>query len=219
MGEKMTISRRSLLVTGALSTAPALGRTQSLTPVRLMVVRRMGLSPTNQCVAPCIRGSIYDVSYMAGSLDDTLLPLLKTLKPVCDVIERPWKDNKPYVSAIPKGIYSASVRTDKTKPWMDNENKLWRLELAGALMQRSAIQFHYGKDVNWSEGCFIVGSLLQSGDAAGVTARYCSVENGEAAVAALRAVVTATGRDSKKISVGVTDDSGLFPGLQPKEPC
>jgi hypothetical protein len=183
-----------------------------------MVVRRMGLSPTNQCVAPCIRGSIYDVSDLSGSLDDTLLPLLKARKPVCDIIERPWKDNTPNVSAIPKGVYAATVRTDKTKPWMTNENRLWRLELAGT-PKRSAIQFHYGQDVAWSEGCFIVGSLLQAGDAAGVTARYCAVEDGEVAVVALRSVVTATGRDPKKISVGVTDDSGLFPGLQPKEPC
>lgn len=212
------ISRRDLLLAGVAGAAPALARAQQLQPVRLMVVRRMGLSPTNQCVAPCIRGSIYDVSDLAGKLDDTLLPLLKARKPVCDVIERPWKDNKPNVSAIAKGVYAASVRTDKTKPWMSNENRLWRLELAGT-PKRSAIQFHYGQDVAWSEGCFIVGSLLQAGDEAGVTARYCAVENGEAAVAALRAVVTATGRDPKKISVGVADDTGLFPGLQPKEPC
>jgi len=186
--------------------------------VRLLVVRRMGLSPTNQCVAPCIRGSIYDVSDMTRKIDDTLLPRLKTRKAVCEVIERPWKDNKSNVSAIPKGVYNASIRTDKTKPWMSNQNRLWRLELGGT-NPRSAIQFHYGQDVAWSEGCFIVGSLLQAGDGAGVTARYCAVDNGEAAVAALRAVVTAAGRDPNRISVGVTDDSGLFPGLQPKEPC
>lgn len=211
--------RRKFLIASIAGAVPALVPAQQLLPVRLMVVRRMGLTPTNQCVAPCIRGSIYDVSDTSGVLDDTLLPVLKTRKPVCDVIERPWKDNKPYVSAIPKGTYAAYVRNDKKKPWMINENRQWRLELIGTEPKRSAIQFHYGLDVAWSEGCFIVGSLLQSGDEAGVTARYCAVENGEAAVAALRAVVTATGRDPKKISVGVVDDSGLFPGLQPKEPC
>lgn len=212
------ISRRDVFVAGVAGAAPIFGLAQQLVPVRLMVVRRMGLLPTNQCVAPCIRGSIYDLSDIAGKLDDTLLPLLKTRKPICDVIERPWKDNKPNVSAIPKGVYAASVRTDKTKPWMTHENRVWRIELGGT-PQRSAIQFHYGQDVGWSEGCFIVGTLLQAGDEAGVTTRYCAVDNGEAAVAALRAVVTATGRDPKKISLGVADDSGLFPGLQPREPC
>lgn len=212
------ILRRDVLAAGLAGLGWNYAFAQQLTPVRLMVVRRLGLSPTNQCVAPCTRGSVYDVSDLPGSLDDTFLPLLKLRKPVCDVIERPWKDNQPNVSSIPKGVYSASIRSDKTKPWMNNENRSWRLELAGT-PKRSAIQFHYGEDVAWSEGCFIVGTLLQSGDSAGITARYCAVEKGEAAVAALRAVVTAAGRDPKKVSIGVVDDSGLFPGLQPKEPC
>jgi hypothetical protein len=214
-------NKRRLLTSGALIPIvfPRLLAAQQLTPVRLLVLRRTGLSPTNQCVAPCVRGSIYDVSDLKESLDDLLLPLIKNRKPICDVIERPWKDNKPNTSSIPKGVYTASVRADKTKPWMTNENRWWRIELSGTKPQRSAIQFHYGQDVSWSEGCFIVGSLLQKGDDAGVTKRYCSVENGEAAVAALRSVVTSPGRDVSKISVGVFDDSGMFAGLQPKEPC
>lgn len=191
---------------------------QGLLPIRLMVVRRPGLSPTNQCVAPCTRGSIYDVTTLAGSLDTTILPALKLLTPICDVIERPWRDNKQNVSSVKKGTYRASVRTDKTKDWMTNEDRLWRIELAGT-SPRTSIQFHYGNDVSWSEGCFIVGALLQKGDDAGITRRYCAVENGEAAIAALRAVVTAPGRDHKNITVGVADDAGLFPDLSPKAPC
>ncbi|OWY30137.1 hypothetical protein CEJ42_05870 [Herbaspirillum robiniae] len=191
---------------------------QKLVPVRLMVVRRLGLAPTNQCVAPCIRGSIYDLSTQAAPLDQTVLPLLKTLVPICDVIERPWKGNQANVSSIPKGIYTASVRTDASKPWMKSLDQKWRLELGGTA-PRSAIQFHYGMDVSWSEGCFIVGTLLQKGDASGITTRYCKLENGEAAIAALRAVVMANGRDPKNITIGVADDSDLFPGMRPSEPC
>jgi Family of unknown function (DUF5675) len=213
------VSRRSFLVSSALVATPLWVDAQQLIPVRLLVLRRIGLSPTNQCVAPCTRGSIYDVSDLNENPSDALLPVLKTRKPICDVIERAWKDNKPNTSSIPKGVYTASVRTDKTKPWMTNENRWWRIELAGTNLQRSAIQFHYGQDVSWSTGCFIVGTVLQKGDDAGVTKRYCSVENGEAAVAALRAAVSAPGRDASKISIGVFDDAGMFAGLQPKEPC
>jgi hypothetical protein len=213
------ISRRKLVVSASTVVLPLPAVSQQLIPIRLFVVRRIGLSPTNQCVAPCIRGSIYDISDLQVNPDDSLMPLLKARKPICDVIERPWNDNKPKLSSIPKGVYAASVRTDKTKTWMTNENRWWRIELAGANLQRSAIQFHYGQDVSWSKGCFIVGTVLQKGDDAGVTKRYCSVENGEIAVAALRAVVMAPGRDTSRISVGVFDDSGLFAGLQPKEPC
>lgn len=213
------ISRRSFLLSSALVASPLWVDAQQLIPVRLVVVRRLGLSPTNQCVGSCIRGSVYDVSDLSGNLNDALLPLLKLRKPLCDVIERPWKDNKPNVSSVPKGVFTASVRTDRTKPWMTNENRWWRIELVGTKLERSAIQFHYGQDVSWSEGCFIVGSLLQRSDDAGLTNRYCSVENGEVAVAALRAAVSAPGRDTSKISIGVFDDAGLFAGMQPKEPC
>jgi hypothetical protein len=178
----------------------------------------MGLSPTNQCVAPCIRGSVYNFSDQDAPLDQTILPLLAGRKPICDVIERPWKDNRPNVSSVPKGIYTAHVRSDRTKAWMTTENRAWRIELEG-LQPRTAIQFHFGQDETWSQGCFILGSLLQKGDGSGITDRYCKVENGEAAVAALRAIVNGTGLDPKKITIGVVDDSNLFPGLQPKAPC
>lgn len=211
-------TRRLILATAVATIAPIPLMAQILKPVRLLVVRRMGLSPANQCVAPCIRGSIYDISDQAGALDQTILPLLISRKPVCDVIERPWKDNASNISSIPKGIYTAHVRNDRTKTWMNNEDRAWRIELGG-VSRRTAIQFHYGEDVAWSQGCFILGTLLQAGDAAGITNRYCKVENGEAAVAALRAAVNGTGLNPKSITIGVVDDANLFPGLQPKAPC
>lgn len=211
-------TRRHVLTSALVALAPIPLLAQELKSVRLLVVRRMGLSPTNQCVAPCIRGSIYNLSDQDAPLDQTILPLLAARKPICDVIERPWKDNRPNVSSVPKGIYTARVRTDRTKAWMTNENRAWRIELEG-LQPRTAIQFHFGQDETWSQGCFILGSLLQKGDSGGITDRYCKVENGEAAVAALRAAVNGTGLDPKKITIGVVDDSNLFPGLQPKSPC
>ena len=212
------LGRRSFLGAASIGCLSLTCHAQALLPVKLMVVRRTGLSPTNQCVAPCIRGSIYDVSDQDWTLDTTILPLLKARTPICDVIERPWVDNQANISSIPRGIYPAAIRTDVAKPWMTNENRWWRLELSGP-GKRSAIQFHYGSDVAWSKGCFIVGSLLQKGDEAGITARYCKVDNGEGAIAALRAAVNFTGRDPNKIKIGVADDSSLFPGMQPTEPC
>lgn len=210
------INRRHVGI--ALFTSLGTSSAQPLAPVRLLLVRRPGLSPTNHCAAPCIRGELYDVTDMAGRLDEQLLPTLTKQLRLCDVIERPWKNNKPNVSSVPKGTYKARIRDDKTKDWMDTTDKRWRLELQKA-GPRSAIQFHYGKDVHWSEGCFIVGSFLQSGDAGGITNRYCELEGGEAAVARIRLAVTAPRRNSTDISVGVADDAGLFPGLSPRAPC
>ena len=54
------------------------------------------------------------------------------------------------VSSIPEGIYAGSIRTDKAKLWMTNENRAWSLELNGTT-PRTAIQFGYGKDFRWSD--------------------------------------------------------------------
>jgi hypothetical protein len=217
------MQRRHVLL-GACATAGGLlfGRAsiaQPLRPVRLMIVRRMVPIPSTDCLTRCIRGRIYDVSDLGGAaLDTTILPLLQTRAPLCDTIERPWRDNQPGRSSIPAGSYRAMIRTRETKPWMVGKpNRAWRLELQG-VEPRKNIQFHYGKDVSWSEGCFILGSLLATrgnlGDAA-----YCKLENGEAAVAALRAAVNAPGADPGDIRIGVTDDAGLFPNYRPAERC
>jgi hypothetical protein len=210
------MKRRTLISASGL--LPLGVAAQPLMPVKLIVVRRLGLSFTNQCLAPCIRGSVYDVSDQTGAIDQTIVPLLKAMTPICDVIERPWANNAANKSSVPKGIYGAKVRSDRTKDWMTNENRSWRLELQGT-QPRQAIQFHYGQDVQWSQGCFIVGKLLQPGDAAGITTRYCRVEDGENAIVALRAAVTAKGRDPGNIKIAVVDEGGLFPGMLPSGPC
>lgn len=192
---------------------------QGLRPVRLMIVRRIVPVPSSDCANRCTRGRIYDVSDLGGAaLDTTILPLLAARKPICDTIERPWKNNLPSQSAIPPGSYPAKIRTDESKPWMvGNIDRAWRLELSD-VPHRTAIQFHYGQDQTWSEGCFILGSLLATGAGIG-DATYCKLENGEAAVAALRATVTAPGGDSQNIRVGVCNDAGLFPNYQPAAQC
>lgn len=192
---------------------------QQLVPVRLLVLRRVALSPTNHCKAPCIRGRLFDVSGMtSGPLDETLIPLVAKAPPLCDVIERPWKNNTPFVSSIPRGQYSARIEDKATKKWMDNENKRWRLELEGT-NPRSAIQFHYGEDVSWSEGCFIVGALRQSAESAGISSSYCQLDGAENAIASIRQAVTALGRNAKDIKIGVANHNGLFPDFTATSPC
>lgn len=210
---------RGFTIVGALG-APNPVWSQPLVPVRLLVLRRPGLSIVNECIAPCIRGSIYDVSDLGDAgLDTTVVAALGTRKPICDVIERPWKDNAPNKSSIQRGKYKAKIRDEPTKNWMKGApNKAWRLELEGT-PHRTAIQFHYGTDVDWSQGCFIVGSLLQSGDAKGLTAAYCKLEGSEAAVAALRDIVTASGRNPQDIRIGIADSSEIFPNYRPLKPC
>jgi hypothetical protein len=91
-----------------------------------------------------------------------------TLEKICDTIERSYEENVADRSSIPTGIYSAIIRIDGTKKWMWSSGQLnqgtllldraWRLELEDAPGGRTAIQFHYGKDANWSKGCIIIGT-------------------------------------------------------------
>ena len=208
---------KSIAATSISTAIPDICQAQALIPVRLLVVRKPGFSLTNECVAPCIRSKIYDVS-AAGDLqlDGVIVSLLGAA--VCDALERPWKSNQPSVSSVPKGICQASIRNDMTKPWMDTENKKWRLELSD-VPHRSNIQFHYGKDIGWSEGCFIVGDLLQPDGSVGMESSYCQVDNGEAAVARLRSIVEAPGNNPSSIVIGITDDYGLFPDFANNPTC
>src|SRR5688500_15545762 len=76
---RRTMDRRTFL---ALSSNLALGslavqamprsNSQQLVPVRLLVLRRLGLAPTTQCKAPCIRGRLFDVTAVAsGAINET----------------------------------------------------------------------------------------------------------------------------------------------------
>jgi Family of unknown function (DUF5675) len=43
--------------------------------------------------------------------------LLVDGKPICCVLERPWKNNIPLISSIPAGDYAAFIREDGPKGW------------------------------------------------------------------------------------------------------
>lgn len=131
-------------------------------------------------------------------------------EPICDVIERPWANNLLNVSAIPAGQYTAFARSDATKSWMTNINRSYCLQLNG-VRDRTAIQFHYGQDEAWSQGCFIVGDhIADNVTIGGLSGAYCSVENGENAIARLRATVEATDVDGSQIQIAVSDRETLF---------
>lgn len=70
--------------------------------------------------------------------------------------ELPFEDNISNASSIPEGVYEGFIRSDESKTWMKgNINRTWRIQLNG-VPNRSAIQFHYGKDKSWSKGCIIL---------------------------------------------------------------
>ena len=204
------MKRRRILTLGAAAVfAPFVATSQALPPIRLLVLRRPAVLGSDNCNAPCIRGSIYDVSFEGlFAPDDWSIPL--GLAPICDVIERPWASNAPNVSAIPAGTYTARIREDATKAWMTNLNRRWRLQL-DRVEGRSAIQFHYGNDERWSQGCFIVGDHLVDTPALNdLSGPYCDLRNGEAAIERLRGVVTSPSVDNQTIEVAVSDRSSLF---------
>ncbi|KTE30409.1 MULTISPECIES: DUF5675 family protein [unclassified Sphingopyxis] len=205
------ISRRVIVVALAgVAVSPVAFAQPTLRPVRLLVVRRPANLPSSNCAAPCIRGSVYDVGDVQGPIAPAAI-FTSHRTPICDVIERPWAGNAPSISAVPKGVYAAKIRTDATKPWMETTpSRAWRIEISGVPGGRSAIQFHYGTDVKWSEGCFIVGRLLDASTGGGIGANYCKVEGADDALAALRSAIEGPGNDRTRIEVTVADSTDLF---------
>lgn len=95
--------------------------------------------------------------------------LLINGKVACYVLERPWANNAPQISSIPKGEYSATIRDD---------GKLgWRIELIG-VPGRNNIQLHIGNTIADSTGCLLPGE-----DIAG---SLCTVSKSGAALEKLR---------------------------------
>jgi len=66
-------------------------------------------------------------------------------------LELPNKANKKYISSIPKGEYSAFIRTDGKKGW--------RLELLD-VPNRDNVQIHLGNFLDDIDGCILLGTKV-----------------------------------------------------------
>ena len=66
-------------------------------------------------------------------------------------LEKPWKGNKPLISAIPNGSYPGTLRYDHTDQW--------RIELQG-VPGRDHVQIHTGNTPDDTEGCILIGKEL-----------------------------------------------------------
>lgn len=92
------------------------------------------------------------VIYRTRSYSDSLGgELIVNHTRVCYTLELPWYWNEQYVSCIPLGRYSATLRYDK--------NDCWRVELVG-VPGRSGIQIHIGNYPRDTVGCVLVGTAL-----------------------------------------------------------
>ena len=150
----------SLLGTSLITIRP--NASLASTAVQLIVIRDG--SYINQCTK-CIPGKVYGVPAAVDINSAETTPFL--LEFLTDVIEPSFEENTPNISSVPLGTYSGRIREDATKRWMWSggalnsgdvlRDRAWRIELDG-VPNRTAIQFHYGKDVSWSAGCIIVGT-------------------------------------------------------------
>jgi hypothetical protein len=80
-------------------------------------------------------------------------------KPVCVTIERPWKDNEPFISCIPPGIYP--VRPYSSAKYPDTYEIC---DVPG----RDKILFHVANFVSDLQGCVgpgtSIGSMVDDGN-------------------------------------------------------
>jgi hypothetical protein len=156
------VLRFSLAVPFGMIAGAVPGQAQTMRPVNYVIVRSTDY--VNRCV-DCIPGKLYGASPQANLKGDGWRLLPHTL--LADTIELSFEENAPGASSIPTGFYVAKVRQDATKDWMWTGGKVnkgqtiadrvWRIELQGVPHGRTNIQFHYGRDASWSNGCIIVG--------------------------------------------------------------
>lgn len=161
-------------------------------PVKLLMVRERGYN--NKCL-PCIAGRLYGVP---NNIDlASAEHALGLLTFIADTVELSFEPDSGRPSSIAESTYTAMIRTDGTKKWMWGggavgsgavlPDRAWRLELQN-VPQRTAIQFHFGRDASWSRGCIILGHRAAACPARGP----CSFpDSPEPAVRALRAYVEA----------------------------
>jgi len=109
--------------------------------------------PNKTCDVSVFNGTLYAVpnNQSLANVSSTL-----GLDVLTQTQELPYEDNASKRSSIPTATYTATIREDQTKNWMKGKpDRAWRLEL-NKVTPRSAIQFHYGKDKSWSQGCIIL---------------------------------------------------------------
>ena len=68
----------------------------------------------------------------------------------CKTLERPWKDNKPSISAIPKGVYASR--------WTFSPKLMRYTYQVINVPGRSGIRFHKGNYFFDIEGCILLGT-------------------------------------------------------------
>lgn len=72
--------------------------------------------------------------------------------PFCLTLERPWLDNRPKVSCIPRGEYTVN------RVVSPRHGETWEVQ---NVPNRTAILIHKGNFVEDSEGCIIVGEQFE----------------------------------------------------------
>lgn len=71
----------------------------------------------------------------------------------CYTVERPWLDNKPEISCIPEGVYTANLYESPTP----GRGIVWQLN---NVPHRTFIQIHRGNTEDDVVGCIAVGKDL-----------------------------------------------------------
>jgi hypothetical protein len=173
---------------------PSQGTSGGPGKVQLYLLRDSKEPMTCSSKVKLIRGSLYGVP-STMKLEDVASTL--GLQHISKTEELPYEANAKNVSSVPANIYRAKIRNDKTKSWMTNVNRTWRLEL-DKVPRRSAIQFHYGKNYAWSQGCIILVGTRTSD-------LMCTagLDSPEEAVAALRNYVHAGNRTPAEVLIRI----------------
>ena len=95
---------------------------------------------------------VFTIKRIALNPDVTLGVFIDEKTPFALTLERPWLDNRPKVSCVPKGEYlvQRTVRPIHGNTW----------EVLN-VPNRSAILIHKGNFVHDSEGCIILGESFE----------------------------------------------------------
>lgn len=81
----------------------------------------------------------------------TIGSLILNDKIIATTLERPWRDNEPFESCIPCGVYRLSK-------W--NSGKFGDCAKVLDVQGRTNILFHAGNDINDTKGCILLGNGL-----------------------------------------------------------